>query len=110
MVSHRSLSTAFQCSTWASTAARASAPGRSVMARRLRPPRRGRRRRAHRDPEREGCPDGTAVHRRLWTLLWTLLWRNSCGYGAHVATHDPTRDVQRFDAYRAALRDAVGDE
>jgi hypothetical protein len=39
-----------------------------------------------------------------------LLWRNLCGYGSGVATHDPTRDVQRFDAYRAALRDAVGEE
>ena len=27
-----------------------------------------------------------------------------------VATHDPTRDVQQFDAYRAALRDAVAGE
>lgn len=42
--------------------------------------------------------------------LWTLLWRNSRGYGAVVATHDPTRDVQQFDAYRAALRDAVAGE
>jgi hypothetical protein len=25
-----------------------------------------------------------------------------------MAVHDPTRDIQRFDAYRAALRDAVG--
>jgi hypothetical protein len=25
-----------------------------------------------------------------------------------VALQDPTRDVERFDAYRAALRDAVG--
>ena len=47
--------------------------------------------------------DDRAVH----SGLWTLLWRNSRGYGAHVATHDPTRDVQQFDAYRAALRDAV---
>jgi hypothetical protein len=25
-----------------------------------------------------------------------------------MAPHDPIRDVQRFDAYRAALREAVG--
>jgi hypothetical protein len=34
--------------------------------------------------------------------------QNELGYRPVVPAHDPIRDVQRFDAYRAALREAVG--
>jgi hypothetical protein len=37
-----------------------------------------------------------------------LLWTTLAGTVRPVALQDPTRDVERFDAYRAALRDAVG--
>jgi hypothetical protein len=49
-----------------------------------------------------------ATHSPSTRGLWSWLWRKCRSTVENVAVHDSARDVKRFDAYRAALRQAVG--